>query len=122
MRIVRVYADAAGESHFEDVDVPMAAVDFAPPALPVQLSAMTPAGQYGVMGAPAGWDGGWHPEPQRLLTVCLAGEVEVTVGDGETRRLRPGDVTLAEDTDGRGHLSRVVGDTDARLFVLLLPD
>ena len=122
MRIVQVYADAAGESHFEDVDVPMAAVDFAPPAPPVQLSVMTPAGQYGVMGAPPGWDGDWHPAPRRLLTVYLAGEVEVTVGDGETRRFGPGDVTLADDTAGRGHRSRVVGDTDARLFLLLLPD
>ena len=74
------------------------------------------------MGAPPGWDGDWHPAPRRLLTVSLAGEVEVTVGDGEARRLRPGDVTLAVDTTGRSHRSRVVSDTDARLFLLLLPD
>ncbi len=122
MRIVRVYADAAGESHFEDLDVPAAPADFAPPAPPVQLSAVAPAGQYGFMGGPPGWDGDWHPVPRRLLTVYLAGEVDVTVSDGETRRFRPGDVTLAEDTVGRGHRSRVLGDTDASLLLLLLPD
>lgn len=122
MRIVRVFSDAMGESHFADLDVPMATVDFAPPAPTVQLSVFAPAGQYGFMGGPPGWDGDWHPAPRRLLTVYLAGEVEVTVSGGETRRFRPGDVTLAEDTVGRGHRSRVVGDTNARLLLLQLPD
>ena len=43
MRIVRVYASAAGESHFDELDMPAAPADFAPPAPPVPLSAMTPA-------------------------------------------------------------------------------
>ena len=40
---VRLYADAAGESHFEEVEVPLATQDFAPPAQPMNLSAFTPA-------------------------------------------------------------------------------
>ena len=31
----RVYADDQGESHFEDVTVPMKTVDYAPPAPPL---------------------------------------------------------------------------------------
>ena len=122
MKIVRVYSDAAGESHFADVDVAMAPVDFAPPAPPVHLSAFASADQYGFMGGPPGWDGDWHPAPRRLLTVYLTGEVEVAVSDGAVRRFRAGDVTLAEDTTGKGHRSRVMGETDALLLVLQLAD
>jgi len=34
----------------------------------------------------------------------LEGEVEI--GDGSKRRFGPGDILLAEDTSGRGHISR----------------
>ena len=35
---VRIYADAAGESHFENVAIVLAEADFAPPAPPVFVS------------------------------------------------------------------------------------
>ena len=34
MKYVRVYADDQGESHFEDVEVPLVLVEFAPPPRP----------------------------------------------------------------------------------------
>ena len=52
----------------------------------------------------------------------LAGEIEVEASDGEVRRFGPGSVTLVEDTTGKGHRSRVVGDTTALLAVVQLPD
>jgi hypothetical protein len=123
MQVVRLYTDARGETHFEEVEVPLAAADFAPPpAPPVNLSPLSPAGWYGFMSAPPGWDGDWHPVPVRMLTVYMAGEIEVEVSDGESRRFRPGDVTLAEDTTGRGHRSRVVGSAEALLAIVQLPD
>ena len=121
MQIVRVTSDAQGETHFDDVEVPLSVVPLAPPAPPINLSALTPASQYGFMSAPPGWDGDWHPAPVRMLTLYLAGEVEVAVSDGTVRRFRPGDVTLAEDTTGQGHRSRVVGDADAVLAMIQLP-
>ena len=121
MKIVRLYSDAAGESHFDDVEVPLALVNFAPPAPPINLSALAPASQYGFMSAPPGWDGDWHPAPVRMLTIYLAGEVEVEVSDGAVRCFRPGEVTLAEDTTGKGHRSRVVGSGDAVLAMVQLP-
>jgi hypothetical protein len=35
----RLFSDEAGESHFEDIEVPMSAVQYAPPAPAVHLSA-----------------------------------------------------------------------------------
>jgi hypothetical protein len=55
MQVVRLYTDAQGETHFEEVAVPLAAADFAPPAPPVNLSAFAPASRYGFMSVPPGY-------------------------------------------------------------------
>jgi hypothetical protein len=48
----------------------------------------------------------WHNPPQRLLVLWLTGEVEFQTSDGNVRRLAAGSVVLAEDTTGKGHISR----------------
>ncbi|MFQ5931632.1 MAG: cupin domain-containing protein, partial [Nitrospiraceae bacterium] len=59
--------------------------------------------------APAGHVQDWHPAPRRQYVVTLSGQGEIEVGDGTVRSFGPGDVMLAEDTTGRGHITRVVG-------------
>ena len=122
MRYVRVYADPTGESHFEDVDVPLTAADFAPPAPPAYLSSYTPTTRCAFIVGPAGWYGDWHPTPRRQFFVWLSGETEVRTSDGAVRRFGPGSVVLVEDTGGRGHQSRVVSTEEARHFVVQLAD
>ena len=113
IKFVRLYADAAGESHFADVEEPLALTDFAPPAAPLQVSALRAATQVGFFGAPAGWVGGQHVSPSRNLFITLTGEWEVVASDGETRRFGPGSILLVEDTTGKGHASRVLSDVDS---------
>jgi hypothetical protein len=48
----------------------------------------------------------WHNPPQRLLVLWLTGEVEFETSDGNIRRLPAGSVVLAEDTTGKGHITR----------------
>ena len=122
MQYVRVYTDAAGESHFEDVTIPMHTVDFAPPAPPITVSVFAPAAVYGFLSSPPGWYGDWHPTPRRQILFYLAGEIEAETSDGEVRRVGPGSGTLVEDTTGKGHRSRVVGTTEVLLAVVQLPD
>ncbi len=122
MKYVRVYADAAGESHFEDVAVELTPVNYAPPAPMMELSAVVPATGFAFVRMPTGWDGDWHPTPRRQIFFYLAGEIEGETSDGEVRRFGPGSATLAEDTTGKGHRSWVVGDVDALLAVVQLPD
>ena len=122
MKYVRVYTDGDGESHFEDMEVGFNTVDFAPPAPPLDLSAFTAATQFGFLRAPVGWFGDWHPAPCRQMMFYLAGEIEAETSDGETRRFGPGSVTLVEDTSGKGHKSRVVGDTPVLGVVVQLED
>ncbi|MFX0199093.1 MAG: cupin domain-containing protein [Candidatus Hodarchaeota archaeon] len=122
VKYTRIYTDADGESHFEDVDVELQETNFAPPAPPANASSFSPATQYNFLTAPPGWYGDWHPTPHRQIAFCLAGKVEVSVSDGEIRSFGPGDILLAEDTTGKGHLSRVVGSAEALTATVQLPD
>src|SRR5712664_1582268 len=116
----RLYADEHGESHFADVEIDLAATEYAPPAPLLDLSSFTPATQFGFMRAPAGWSSEWHPSSTRNIFFVLNGEWEVTASDGETRRFAAGSVLLAEDTSGKGHASRVLGDADSRAVMVQL--
>jgi len=78
--------------------------------------------QYGFLRIPAGWCGDWHPVPSRQVQIILAGEVEAQASDGMVRRAGPGTVVLVEDTTGKGHMSRVVGQEDVVIAVVRLPD
>ena len=122
MRYVRVYSDAVGESHFEDVDVPMTEVCFAPPAPPVNLSDFSSASRIGFLQAPPDWVGDWHSAPRRQWMLYLTGCIEAEVSDGERRQFTPGSVTLVEDTRGKGHRSRVVGSEVVLLAVVYVDE
>lgn len=109
---VRIYADAEGESHFEDVDVGLTLIEVAPGISPLFASSFSQASRYAFLSAEPGWREDWHPAPQRQFLVYLAGVTEFQVSDGEIRRLGPGTILLAEDTIGKGHISEVVGEDD----------
>ena len=122
VQYVRLYAGSDGESHMQDLETELSAVNFAPPAPPLFLSPFASATQYALMGMPAGWSGDWHPTPKRQIIFYLKGEIEGEFSDGELRRFGPGSITLLEDTWGRGHRSRNVGTEEALLVVVQLPD
>ncbi len=113
MKYVRLYADRGGDSHFEDVEVSLSATGFAPPAPPIEVSAFSQARQFAFLRAPAGWFGDWHPAPARQFLVVLEGEFEVSTSDGDSRRFEAGAVLLVEDTTGKGHVTRVIGESSA---------
>jgi hypothetical protein len=119
---IRIYADAGGESHFEDLEIPFEAADFVPPAPHVLLSPSQPAAAFSFERVHPGWHGDWHPVPQRLLAIYLSGSGEMVASDGEARELVPGTVLFAEDTTGRGHMSRVLGTEDMYVLILMLSD
>jgi hypothetical protein len=54
----------------------------------------------------------WHVAPQRILMVCVRGIAEITAGDGQKRRLTPGEFMLLEDTTGKGHITHALGTED----------
>ena len=48
--------------------------------------------------------------------------VEIECGDGTTRRFGVGDVLLADDTTGQGHISREIEGPRLQVFVSLPAD
>lgn len=117
MRITRLYSDDQGESHFEELDVPLS--DGGPIG---RLSAAQPAS--GVIFRETGgdYDYAWHNAPRRQYIVMLQGGVEIEASDGELRRFGTGDVLLVEDVAGRGHRSRAIdGQPRKSLFIALDP-
>jgi hypothetical protein len=115
MTVVRIYTGADNQSHFEDVRIPLKStgkVGF--------LSELMKA--TGIVFRETGGDYNYdfHTAPRRQYVVNLEGEVEIEVGDGTKRILRSGDVLLAEDTTGQGHISRAVaGKPRKSLFITL---
>lgn len=120
---VRLYVDDNGGSHLEDLDISLASVDFAPLAGPLNVAQFLQAKQIFWVGFPAGWAGETpHPSPQRQIMVVLQGELEAIASDGDVRRLGPGGVILMEDTWGKGHSTRVIGNDEALVFAVVLAD
>jgi quercetin dioxygenase-like cupin family protein len=115
VKITRVYTGDDGESHFEDVEIPLE--DRGPVGRISELKRAT-----GILFRENEGDYhlDFHRAPRRQFVINLDGSVELEVGDGTRRLLRPGDVLLAEDTTGRGHISRAVDGRPRRsIFVTL---
>ena len=122
MKYTRVYSDDEGESHFEDIEADFSSMPFAPPAPPLDISPFVPATRCGFLRAPVGWYGDWHPAPKRQLLCYLAGQIEAETSDGTVRRFGPGDVTLVDDTTGKGHRSRVISTDEVLAVVVQLEE
>jgi quercetin dioxygenase-like cupin family protein len=109
MKVVHLYSDVDGMSHFADLDVSLAPSAYAPPAPPIEVSERIPATNAVLFSMPAGWFGDWHPSPHRQLYINFSGHLEVSVSDGETRVFGPGDIVLVEDLLPPGHTTRTLG-------------
>ena len=119
---VRLFTDAQGETHFEEIQSTLARVDFAYGMPPLFVSEEIAAQASSFFGAPAGWESDWHPSSGRHLFAVLSGVWEVTASDGQTRKFSTGDVLLVEDTTGKGHTSRVIGDEPSVSLLVTLPN
>jgi hypothetical protein len=115
-RITRIYTGPDGESHFEDLELDLR--DFG------AIGAMSkPLDAKSILFRETGadYDYDFHNAPRRQYVIMLSGgRVELETGLGEKRVFGPGDVLLAEDTTGRGHISRAVDPEPRRtIFVAL---
>ena len=123
MKYTRVYNDNEGESHFEDISINLAPVDFAPPAPPLNITVPFETEHMIFCTIPIDWFGNWHPAPRRQFFIQLSGNLEVEVSDGEIRMFSAGSIALLEDTAGKGHLTREIGSKGVyAVFVQLPPD
>jgi hypothetical protein len=109
----RIYADEQGESHFEDLDIELHALPNGS-----AYSDLVPATGVIFRRTPADQYADWHPAPRRQFVITLSGEAEIEASDGEIRHIGPGTIMLAEDTTGKGHITRGVG-TQERISIFI---
>jgi hypothetical protein len=109
LRITRVYADDAGETHFDSIDLAAQEhlQDRARSAGLASIPTTTMVISEMLERRPA-W--GLHAAPQRQLLVVLRGAFQITTSRGDRKRFQHGDCVLVEDLDGKGHAFEDVGD------------
>ena len=115
MKIVRVHTGDGGASHFEHLEVPLL------PSRYGQLSEEAEALGVTFRERPVGGDLDSHTASRRPFAITLSGVAEVECGDGSVRRFGAGDILLADDTSGCGHITREVEGPRRGLFIPL-PD
>jgi hypothetical protein len=104
---LRIYADASGETHMQDFDMALLPRTLFKNNPPLHLSDTLGASGIHFCRIPSGMgEVGWHNPPRRMLVIWLTGVVEFETSDGDIRRVAAGSPVLAEDTTGRGHISR----------------
>jgi hypothetical protein len=116
VKVIRVYTGSDDESHFEDLDIPQADGQYG------AMSDLVPATGVLFRTTPSGLSIDFHTAPRRQFVITLAGVVEIETGDGSSRRLGPGDILLADDTTGHGHISRDIEGPRRSIFVPIPDD
>ncbi len=114
MQHIRLYTGEDGQSHFAEINI--------------QLS----DAKYGKMSEKFNVNGvifgevteerevAWHNPPCAQYIIMLQGSMEIEIGDGTKKWFHEGDVVLAEDTTGQGHITRAASEGPRQYLVLPL--
>jgi hypothetical protein len=121
-KYTRLFADGAGASHFEEVEMDLTAVNFSSSGPPLLVSEFFPAKQSAFFGAPAGWMSDWHVTLSRNLFVVISGAWEIQASDGTVRSFGPHHILLVEDLTGQGHRSWVLGEEESLALLVQLEE
>ena len=120
-KIWRVYSGKDGKSHLEEVELEMKPFVDTEGAYG-EAGPTQAAGSIAFRVSPPGYVLNWHCAPRRQYSIALSGHAEIEVGDGTVARVGPGDVVLAEDLTGEGHVTRVVGNEPRFYAIVPLTD
>ncbi|UPQ77051.1 hypothetical protein [Chryseobacterium nepalense] len=101
MKITRIFSDEEGESHFEDLEIPL--IDQGEIGY---LSENFEVKRLQFRKVSADYDYDFHHAPQKQFIVLLNGGVEIETSLGELRQFQTGEILLVEDTVGKGHKTR----------------
>jgi quercetin dioxygenase-like cupin family protein len=115
---VHVYADAAGISHFREEHFDFSRGRDGNSSIHV----LEAKGGATLLRLKVGAVEDWHNAPRAWFLIVLQGKSEVTAGDGQVRQFGPGSVVLLDDTAGKGHQTRVIGNTDHIAAVIPIVD
>lgn len=121
--VTRLFTGADGQTHAETIDVKLAQQKLAGSGLAAgELSETVKVTGLQFRRTSPAYALDFHPAPARQYVITLSGRGEIELGDGTKIALTPGHILLAEDTTGRGHISRGVGFEDRLSLFIPLAD
>ena len=98
MKITRIFSDENGDSHFENIEIPLinqGDIGF--------LSENIDVKKLQFRKVSANYDYYFHCAPQKQFIVLLDGGIEIETSLGEIREFQTGEILLVEDISGKGH-------------------
>lgn len=103
MKITKILSDEKGESHFEEIEIPLidqGEIGFLSEDISVKKL------QFRKVSAEYDYD--FHCAPQRQYIVLLNGGIEIETSLGDIRQFQTGEILLVEDISGKGHKTKNV--------------
>ena len=116
MKIIRIYTGSDQKSHFEEIELKFSGDQ------QILTADSRPATSAVFRCVPSGTVLERHPAPRRQFVVTLSGSWEIEASAGIVKTFKPGDVMLADDTAGEGHISRVIGNEPHVFMTVPLAD
>ena len=116
MACFHLHGDAAGDTHLAPLEMPVTDTHAGTVRGLNDIPATTMG--FGEFVAGRKPDVGVHNAPRRQFLVVLQGELEIETTLHQKKRLRPGDVLLADDVGTKGHISRDVGEQPLMLMAM----
>lgn len=111
--VTRIYSDDQGESHFEDIQIPLnksgeiGSLSVEQPVKGIIFREVEPS-----------YDYGFHNAPQRQYIILLDGGVEIETSLGDVRRFHMGEILFVEDLSGKGHKTKnIENKTRKSIFI-----
>ena len=115
-QITRVYSDNNGDTHFEDIEVPLKESGNIG-----KLSDVLPATGVIFREVEPTYDWNFHTAPQKQYIILLDGEIEIETSLGEKRIFKAGEILLVEDTTGKGHKTKNLQPKKRKSIFITLP-
>lgn len=112
MKFTKIYSGSDNKSYFKEID---ASSESEQPLGSYSKNFPVKGMMFRDFKKGASFD--WHTAPRVQYIIYLEGEVEVEASSGEKRVFKPGDVLLASDLTGKGHITRTL--TDGRSIVVV---
>ena len=110
VKITRFFTGPDGMTHAEEIEAKF-------PAGGGVYNLLANSGAQ-IRRTPPGRENGYHTASRRQYVITLSGHAELVLSGGETIKVGPGSIELAEDLTGKGHITRTVGNED-RIAILI---
>ena len=114
--ITKIYSDANGNSHFENVEIPLKEAG----SIGKLSDAVSATGVIFREVVPS-YDWDFHTAPQKQYIILLDGGIEIETSLGVKRIFNAGEVLLVEDTTGKGHKTRNIQPIKRKSIFIIVP-